>query len=69
MLGTQPHVRSVRFLLTEAHGPFAQVAHVDHLYAVDVRLVRRLRRVLFKAGIVNLIESRYGAGYRLVLRP
>jgi hypothetical protein len=32
------------------------------------QLVRRLRRVLFKAGIVDLIESRYGAGYRLVLR-
>lgn len=31
------------------------------------QLVRRLRRVLFKAGINNLIESRYGAGYRLVL--
>ncbi|MDX2090428.1 MAG: FHA domain-containing protein [Kofleriaceae bacterium] len=31
------------------------------------QLVRRLRRVLFKAGITDLIESRYGAGYRLVL--
>jgi pSer/pThr/pTyr-binding forkhead associated (FHA) protein len=31
------------------------------------QLVRRLRRVLFKAGISNLIESRYGSGYRLVL--
>ena len=32
------------------------------------QLVRRLRRVLFKAGIENVIESRYGAGYRLRLR-
>ncbi len=32
------------------------------------QLVRRLRRVLFKAGITNVIESRYGAGYRLRLR-
>jgi hypothetical protein len=32
------------------------------------QLVRRLRRVLFKAGISNVIESRYGAGYRLRLR-
>jgi hypothetical protein len=32
------------------------------------QLVRRLRRVLFKAGIQNVIESRYGAGYRLRLR-
>jgi pSer/pThr/pTyr-binding forkhead associated (FHA) protein len=32
------------------------------------QLVRRLRRVLFKAGIENMIESRYGAGYRLRLR-
>jgi hypothetical protein len=31
------------------------------------QLVRRLRRVLFKAGIVGIIESRYGAGYRLAL--
>jgi pSer/pThr/pTyr-binding forkhead associated (FHA) protein len=34
------------------------------------QLVRRLRRVLFKAGIPGLIESRYGMGYRLLLtRP
>ena len=32
------------------------------------QLVRRLRRVFFKAGISNVIESRYGAGYRLRLR-
>lgn len=32
------------------------------------QLVRRLRRLLFKAGIANVIESRYGAGYRLRLR-
>jgi hypothetical protein len=32
------------------------------------QLVRRLRRVLFKAGVQNVIESRYGAGYRLRLR-
>lgn len=32
------------------------------------QLVRRLRRVLFKAGLENVIESRYGAGYRLRLR-
>ncbi|HLL22518.1 MAG TPA: FHA domain-containing protein [Kofleriaceae bacterium] len=32
------------------------------------QLVRRLRRALFKAGIPNIIESRYGAGYRLRLR-
>lgn len=32
------------------------------------QLVRRLRRVLFKAGFENVIESRYGAGYRLRLR-
>jgi hypothetical protein len=31
------------------------------------QLVRRLRRVLFKAGISGLIESRYGQGYRLTL--
>lgn len=31
------------------------------------QLVRRLRRVLFKAGISGLVESRYGSGYRLVL--
>jgi hypothetical protein len=31
------------------------------------QLVRRLRRVLFKAGINGLIESRYGQGYRLLL--
>ncbi|HUS30864.1 MAG TPA: FHA domain-containing protein [Kofleriaceae bacterium] len=31
------------------------------------QLVRRLRRLLFKAGINGLIESRYGLGYRLVL--
>ena len=31
------------------------------------QLVRRLRRVLFKVGIQDLIESRYGAGYRLSL--
>jgi hypothetical protein len=31
------------------------------------QLVRRLRRVLHKAGIAGLIESRYGAGYRLAL--
>jgi hypothetical protein len=31
------------------------------------QLVRRLRRVFFKAGINGLIESRYGAGYRLAL--
>ena len=33
------------------------------------QLVRRLRRVLFKAGITNVIESRYGVGYRLRLVP
>ena len=34
------------------------------------QLVRRLRRVLFKAGILGLVESRYGQGYRLALaRP
>ena len=32
------------------------------------QLVRRLRRIFFKAGIENVIESRYGAGYRLRLR-
>jgi pSer/pThr/pTyr-binding forkhead associated (FHA) protein len=32
------------------------------------QLVRRLRRVFFKAGMENMIESRYGAGYRLRLR-
>ncbi|MBA3503318.1 MAG: FHA domain-containing protein [Deltaproteobacteria bacterium] len=32
------------------------------------QLVRRLRRVFFKVGIENMIESRYGAGYRLRLR-
>ena len=31
------------------------------------QLVRRLRRVLFNAGIAGLVESRYGAGYRLAL--
>ena len=31
------------------------------------QLVRRLRRLLAKAGIVGLIESSYGAGYRLAL--
>jgi hypothetical protein len=31
------------------------------------QLVRRLRRLLFKAGINGLIESRYGQGYRLAL--
>ncbi|HTL39173.1 MAG TPA: FHA domain-containing protein [Kofleriaceae bacterium] len=31
------------------------------------QLVRRLRRLLFKAGINGLIESRYGQGYRLNL--
>ena len=33
-----------------------------------LQLVRRLRRVLFKAGIQNVIESGYGSGYRLRLR-
>lgn len=31
------------------------------------QLVRRLRRILFKAGIDGLVESRYGSGYRLAL--
>lgn len=42
----------------------SSVPSEDHIR----QLVRRLRRVLFKAGIENLIESRYGAGYRLRLR-
>lgn len=34
------------------------------------QLVRRLRRVLYNAGITGLIESGYGVGYRLsLLRP
>lgn len=32
------------------------------------QLVRRMRRIFFKAGFENVIESRYGAGYRLRLR-
>lgn len=40
------------------------VPNEDHIR----QLVRRLRRVFFKAGIENVIESRYGAGYRLRLR-
>lgn len=42
----------------------SSVPSEDHIR----QLVRRLRRVLFKAGISNVIESRYGAGYRLRLR-
>jgi hypothetical protein len=40
------------------------VPNEDHVR----QLVRRLRRVLFKAGIQNVIESGYGSGYRLRLR-
>ena len=49
----------VRLLSLESATP-----NEDHVR----QLVRRLRRVLFKAGITNVIESRYGAGYRLRLR-
>lgn len=31
------------------------------------QLVRRLRRVLYNAGVIGLIESGYGVGYRLAL--
>jgi hypothetical protein len=37
--------------------------HEDHIR----QLVRRLRRVLYNAGINGLIESGYGVGYRLAL--
>ena len=42
----------------------SSVPNEDHVR----QLVRRLRRVLFKAGLENVIESRYGAGYRLRIR-
>jgi hypothetical protein len=49
----------IRLLSLETAAP-----NEDHVR----QLVRRLRRVLFKAGIQNVIESGYGSGYRLRLR-
>lgn len=53
--------------------PASELVHTLSLDSVEPsedhirQLVRRLRRVLFKAGISGLVESRYGSGYRLAL--
>jgi len=61
-----------------ASGGFVHASELVRLLSLDSaepnedhvrQLVRRLRRVLFKAGIEVVIESRYGAGYRFALRP
>jgi FHA domain len=80
---TLPQFELVTVLLQRARGggqdasQFVSVAELLRLLSLQSttpsedhvrQLVRRLRRTLFKAGIVDVIESRYGAGYRLRLR-
>jgi pSer/pThr/pTyr-binding forkhead associated (FHA) protein len=66
-----------RRALADEKGGFVQASELMSTLSLDSadpsedhvrQLVRRLRRVLYKAGIADLIESRYGAGYRLLLR-
>lgn len=42
-----------------------QQPEIDHVR----QLVRRIRRILVKAGLGDLVESRYGYGYRLRVLP